>query len=71
MATRKPKLAQSSVNHPIDPKKHRDLNKGTKIYNKGKGTDNPYEKEMFLKRSGPQLPLAKKATKGKSKGKLA
>jgi hypothetical protein len=26
---------------------------------------------MFLKRSGPQLPLAKKATKGKSKGKLA
>ena len=70
MATRKPKLAQSSVNHPIDPKKHRDVNKGTKIYNKGKETDNPYEREMFLKRSGPQLPLAKaakKSPKGRSK----
>jgi hypothetical protein len=68
MATRKPKLAQSM---PIDPKKHKDAQKQQKLYNKGKGTDNPYEKDMFLKRSGPQLPLAKKATKGKSKGKLA
>ena len=30
-----------------------------KLYKKGKGTDNPHEKEMFLKRTGPQLPLAK------------
>jgi hypothetical protein len=29
-----------------------------KIYNKGMGTDNPYEREFFLKRTGPQLPLA-------------
>lgn len=54
---------------PIDPRKHKDAQKQQKLYNKGKGTDNPYEKEMFLKRSGPQLPLAKKARKGK--GKLA
>jgi hypothetical protein len=64
MATRK--LAQSM---PIDPKKHKDAQKQQKLYNKGKGTDNPYEKDMFLKRSGPQLPLAKKAAK--KKGKLA
>ena len=68
MATRKPKLAQSM---PIDPRKHKDAQKQQKLYNKGKGTDNPYEKEIFLKRSGPQLPLAKakakKPTKGRSK----
>ena len=29
-----------------------------KIYNKGKGTDNPNERDVFLKRTGPQLPLA-------------
>lgn len=62
MATRK--LAQSM---PIDPQKHKDAQKQQKLYNKGKGTDNPYEKEIFLKRSGPQLPLAKKATKKRSK----
>jgi hypothetical protein len=62
MATRK--LAQSM---PIDPKKHKDAQKQQKLYNKGKGTDNPYEKDMFLKRSGPQLPLAKKAIKKKGK----
>ena len=49
----------------IDPKKHKDAQKQQKIYNKGKGTDNPYEKDLFLKRSGPQLPLAKKPTKKK------
>jgi hypothetical protein len=64
MATRK--LAQSM---PIDPKKHKDAQKQQKLYNKGKGTDNPHEKDMFLKRSGPQLPLAKKGSK--KKGKLA
>jgi len=62
MATRK--LAQSM---PIDPRKHKDAQKQQKLYNKGKGTDNPYEKEIFLKRSGPQLPLAKKATKKRGK----
>ena len=45
---------------PIDPQKHKDLQKRQKLYNKGSGTDNPYEKEIFLKRTGPQLPLAKK-----------
>ena len=29
-----------------------------KIYNKGQGTDNPNEREIFLRRTGPQLPLA-------------
>lgn len=29
-----------------------------KIYNKGMGTDNPSEKEIFLQRTGPQLPFA-------------
>jgi hypothetical protein len=29
-----------------------------KIYNKGVGTDNPNEKEIFLQRTGPQLPFA-------------
>jgi hypothetical protein len=62
MVAKKPKLAQSMS---IDPKKHKDAQKQQKIYNKGKGTDNPYEKDLFLKRSGPQLPLAKKPTKKK------
>ena len=60
MAAKKPKLAQSMS---IDPKKHKDAQKQQKIYNKGKGTDNPHERDMFLKRSGPQLPLAKKPMK--------
>lgn len=63
MAAKKPKLAQSMS---IDPKKHKDAQKQQKIYNKGKGTDNPYERDLFLKRSGPQLPLAKKPTKKRS-----
>ena len=45
---------------PIDPQKHKDLQRTQKLYNKGARTDNPYEKEQFLKRTGPQLPLAKK-----------
>ena len=60
------KLAQSM---PIDPKKHKKVNKGAKIYNKGKGTDNPNERDMFLKRTGPQLPLAKGGTKKSPKGR--
>lgn len=60
------RIAQS---FQIDPKKLKDAQKQQKLYNKGKGTDNPYEKEMFLKRTGPQLPLAKKQTK--KRGKIA
>lgn len=47
---------------PIDPQKHKEAQRTQKLYNKGSGTDNPYEKEVFLKRTGPQLPLAKKKT---------
>lgn len=42
---------------------HRGAMKGKKIYDKGKKTTNPNEKETFLKRTGPQLPLVKKKTK--------
>jgi hypothetical protein len=45
---------------PIDPSKHKEMQRTQKLYNKGARTDNPYEKEQFLKRTGPQLPLAKK-----------
>jgi hypothetical protein len=38
---------------------HKGAQKTQKLYNKGAKTDNPYEKEQFLKRTGPQLPLAK------------
>lgn len=38
---------------------HKDAQKRQKLYNKGSKTDNPHEKEQFLKRTGPQLPLAK------------
>jgi len=41
--------------------------KKKKIYEKGKGTTNPNEKDTFMKKTGPQLPLAKKPTKGKRK----
>ena len=49
--------------HTIDPTGHKKVNKGAKIYNKGKSTDNPNEKETFLKRTGPRLPLAKNKSK--------
>ena len=42
---------------------HKGAQRNQKIYNKGKGTTNPHEKETFLKRTGPQLPLAKRKTK--------
>lgn len=54
---------------PIDPKRHKDAQKQQKLYNKGKGTDNQFEKDLFLKRSGPQLPLAKRGTKKSPKGR--
>ena len=47
---------------------HKGAQKKQKLYNKGKSTDNPHEKDTFLKRTGPQLPLAKKKTKTKRYG---
>ena len=47
----------------IDPEAHKKAQKTQKLFNKGTSTDNPNEKEIFLKRTGPQLPLAKKETK--------
>lgn len=44
---------------------HKPAQKKQKLYNKGKGSDNPNEKEIFLKRTGPQLPLAKSKRKRK------
>jgi hypothetical protein len=46
---------------------HKDAQKKQKIYNKGKSTDNPNEKDVFLKRAGPQLPLAQNKKKRKPK----
>ena len=41
---------------------HRDAMKGKKIYDKGKSTDNPNEKDTFMKRTGPlDTPFFKKA----------
>ena len=45
-----------SFNNPIDPNSHRKKTKQQKLYYKGKGTDNPHEKDAFLKRAGPRLP---------------
>ena len=39
---------------------HKGAQRNQKIYNKGKGTSNPHEKDTFLKRTGPQLPLVKR-----------
>lgn len=38
---------------------HKGAMRGKKIYDKGKGTTNPNEKDTFLRRTGPQLPLVK------------
>jgi hypothetical protein len=46
---------------------HKDAQKKKKIYDKGKSTTNKNEKDVFLKRTGPQLPMSKKTTKRKSK----
>jgi hypothetical protein len=42
----------------INPEAFKRDSKQQKIYNKGMGTDNPNEREIFLRRTGPQLPLA-------------
>jgi hypothetical protein len=47
---------------PINPESHKAAQRTQKLYNKGSRTDNPNEKEIFLKRTGPQLPLAKRKT---------
>ena len=63
MATKKKKDSlKIATSFEIGPG-HKGAQKKQKIYNKGKSTDNPNEKEIFLKRTGPQLPLAKKKTK--------
>ena len=48
----------SEASYEIGPG-HKGAQKTQKLYNKGSKTDNPHEKEQFLKRTGPQLPLAK------------
>ena len=47
---------------------HKGAMRGKKIYDKGKGTSNPHERDTFLKRTGPQLPLAKKKAKVQTAG---
>lgn len=42
----------------INPEAFKKDSRQQKIYNKGMGTDNPNEREIFLKRTGPQLPMA-------------
>jgi CubicO group peptidase (beta-lactamase class C family) len=42
----------------INPEAFKKDARQQKIYNKGMGTDNPNEKEIFLRRTGPQLPMA-------------
>jgi len=45
---------------------HRGAQRGKKIYEKGKSTDNKNERDTFLKKTGPQLPpLAKRKAKKK------
>jgi len=41
---------------PIDPEKHKQAQKTQKIYNLGKGTNNPNEAQSAMKRTGAQLP---------------
>lgn len=41
---------------PIDPASHRNQMRQKKIYDKGRGTDNPNEGAAFLRRTGAQLP---------------
>ena len=42
----------------INPEAFKKDSRQQKIYNKGMGTDNLNEREIFLKRTGPQLPMA-------------
>ena len=47
----------------IDPTKHKQKQKIQKLHNKGTRTDNEAEKDTFLKRTGPRLPLAQRKQK--------
>lgn len=52
----------------INPEAHKTLKRQQKIYNKGIRTDNPNEREIFLQRTGPQLPLAQAYPGGQALG---
>ena len=47
----------------IDPTKHKQKQKIQKLHNKGTRTDNESEKDAFLNRTGPRLPLAQRKQK--------
>ena len=46
---------------------HKGAQKKQKIYKKGTSTVNPHERDTFLKRTGPQLPLAQRKKKKKKR----
>ena len=50
----------------IDPAAHKRKQKIQKLHNKGTNTTNEHEKETFLQRTGPRLPLAKRKSKNKN-----
>jgi len=45
---------------------HKDAQKTQKLYNKGSRTDNPHEKEQFLKRTGPTTSIGKRKVENAS-----
>ena len=47
----------------IDINSHRKNVRTEKLQRKGTSTTNPHEKDTFLRRTGPQLPLAKRKSK--------
>jgi hypothetical protein len=49
-------IVEGVMPEPIDPTAHKAAQKTQKIYNLGKGTNNPNEAQSALKRTGPQLP---------------
>ncbi len=49
-------IVEGVMPEPIDPVAHKTAQKTQKIYNLGKGTNNPNEAQSALKRTGPQLP---------------
>jgi hypothetical protein len=49
-------IVEGVMPEPIDPVAHKAAQKTQKIYNLGKGTNNPNEAQSALKRTGPQLP---------------
>ena len=52
-------------NNTIDINSHRKNVRTEKLQRKGTSTTNPHEKDTFLRRTGPQLPLAKNKKKSK------